>query len=802
MKPKRTAHLNSSRARGIILSASIVSVCCSTAWAADRNWTAATSTDWNDTTNWDVAPTVADNLNVNWYGGPPGFGLPVLSADETLPHGNDLKIGEFGGTGEVHHTAGTATIGTLSLGWAGGTGTYNLADTTATGGALTGFGTGSGSLTVTNRIAMGHLFGGSDGGAATFNINTTGTLAVTNNFEVAIGDKGVDDGLCTVNLDAGAVTATNLSLGLYDDADVARPGVPRGIFNQGGGSVTLTDRLYLGQGSQNGAHATDNEGIYTLSAGTLTTDSTHNEFWHSGISMASANWNGVNGSGNGNNGGTATFNLDGGVVTTHYIFSSDQVDNLGTPEDPNDDVTYARGTSIFNFNGGTLQAQANRLNPWEPFIFGGEWDSHNGLTHAYVKSGGAVIDSNGFDIRVEIPLEEDPVSTGGGLTKEGAGILLLTRDNTITGPVVVNEGTLRVTAGNAATDNAFSYCSGITVNDGGTLRATGNALFGWDGSQAKPITVNAGGAAIAIDSDQNVGLVTLNGGTLASSGAISDGWGSWCFGRGVDRKLLATGDSVVSAEQLAFHSGATIEVATGKTLQFTGTLPLSNSNDATCSVLKEGGGTMVVQGAFDYTGDTEVRAGTLSILSPAFADASTVRIDAGAVLDLNTAGATDTIDKLFVNGAQQAAGLYRAPDENGGSGDGTVLEGLTGDGKLSVTTGPVAPAGYDGWKTANSTAQNPDEDHDNDGVPNGVEYFIGGFTDTTGFTANPPVVVSGANRTVTWPKSPDFTGTYLVQTSPDLVTWSTESATEIDNMVVYAFPAPSGKLFVRLVVTP
>ena len=50
--------------------------------------------------------------------------------------------------------------------------------------------------------------------------------------------------------------------------------------------------------------------------------------------------------------------------------------------------------------------------------------------------------------------------------------------------------------------------------------------------------------------------------------------------------------------------------------------------------------------------------------------------------------------------------------------------------------------------------QTVDQDHDNDGVDNGVEYFLGGNTVTTGFTPLPGPV-SGA---VTWVKSSTYTG--------------------------------------------
>lgn len=114
------------------------------------------------------------------------------------------------------------------------------------------------------------------------------------------------------------------------------------------------------------------------------------------------------------------------------------------------------------------------------------------------------------------------------------------------------------------------------------------------------------------------------------------------------------------------------------------------------------------------------------------------------------------------------------------------------------------PAGYSSWATTNAGGQTANQDSDLDGVANGVEYFMGQTGST--FTANPPVVVSGATRSVTWPKEPAFSGNYRVETSLDLVRWADVSATAavVDNTssVVYTFPEPSGKLFVRLVVIP
>ena len=56
--------------------------------------------------------------------------------------------------------------------------------------------------------------------------------------------------------------------------------------------------------------------------------------------------------------------------------------------------------------------------------------------------------------------------------------------------------------------------------------------------------------------------------------------------------------------------------------------------------------------------------------------------------------------------------------------------------------------------TANAPGQTIGEDHDGDGVDNGVEYFMG--HSGSAFTANP----APAGGVVTWLMSSQYTGTY------------------------------------------
>jgi len=251
------------------------------------------------------------------------------------------------------------------------------------------------------------------------------------------------------------------------------------------------------------------------------------------------------------------------------------------------------------------------------------------------------------------------ISGTGAIVKSNTSTLNVNGANTFSGSVTVNGGTLYANPGNAATNRAFSFVSGITVNNGGTLRSGANGLFGWDGTQEKPITVNAGGTLTAnggTASDVGVGIVTLNGGTLATLAGGATDWGSWRFDHAGD-KLVVTQNSTASAANVKFgNAAAGIEVAPGRTLNFTGTIT-DTTNGGISSLTKMGTGTLLLAGVNTYTGPTAVNAGTLR-LTGSIAAGSAVSVASGATLS-----GTGT-----VNGSLAvAAGGIHAPGDPAGT---------------------------------------------------------------------------------------------------------------------------------------
>lgn len=313
--------------------------------------------------------------------------------------------------------AGTLTIPDSITGSYGlvknGAGTLNLAGT-----VTSGVNNGAGVISMANGVThfTGTLqstgaeiwLGTGAGSNGTFNM-TTGSIHAVNWLAI-----GRDSGNSIVNLSGGTVTKTtatgNITLGGVGGAQTA-------TVNQSGGLITNTDsQTWIGE------HGT---GIYNVSGAATANLGVLNL---GVVSVASA---------------SGTVNLNGGTLAVTQVVKGGEL-----------------ASATFNFNGGLLKANAGAIAA--TFL--------QGITMANVRSGGAVIDTNGQNLTINQPLQHsflggDP-AIDGGLTKSGAGKLTIPVMNSYTGPTTVNAGILSL--GIASLDDA----STVTIATDATLDLT------------------------------------------------------------------------------------------------------------------------------------------------------------------------------------------------------------------------------------------------------------------------------------------------------------------------------------------
>jgi autotransporter-associated beta strand protein len=376
---------------------------------------------------------------------------------------NGLVLGErVTGNGTiVQSESSSVTVnGYASIG-ARGTGVYRLQ-----GGSLTINGDlnvgdilgGHGDLYQANgTIAAPSLYVGSGwaGGFTTGNCvggvhQSGGVFTVTGSGDsVVIGGRDNAYGIGAYELTGGNFSAgnnANIFIGKYG----------QGSFTQTGGTVAAGQWLSIGRyagsigsysignGALNQTNASTRiivgeQGTGTLSVGGGLIDC-------AGGLRIGMNYGGTVGSGE--------VHLDGGTILTPVV------------ED-------GGGNSVFHFNGGTLKARSATA----AFM--------QNLDLSDVQAGGAVIDTNGFNVTIAQPLLAGSIT--GGLTKSGLGVLTLTSPPSYMGDTLIEAGSLQMNFAAATLHN---------ISGAGNLIVAGSTQL--TAASIRVGTLTIGGSAAAV----------------------------------------------------------------------------------------------------------------------------------------------------------------------------------------------------------------------------------------------------------------------------------------------------------------
>ena len=385
--------------------------------------------------------------------------------------------------------------------------------------------------------------------------NTSWALGTNWNASPGVGASGSSsDSRLNVYNGAGQTLIYSVTQGTTVYANTTGRGL---VISQAGpldGSMEITGGSFSTFGSTSGdVVGNARVGSLTVSGGSFTGAGTSAGGTILGLNSGSGTSN-LTVSGSLGNPGSATFStlqLSAATVNvnlnTYGTLTANQivdVDNSGATGNSN---------TTFNFNGGTLKAGSGAVTD-----FMGLSGSSNALTNAYVKSGGAKIDTNGKSITISQALLDG--TGGGGLTLDDTavtkGTLTLSGTNTYTGATNVTNGKLIV-------NGSISTSTLTTVKNTGTLGGSGTV---------GAVTVETGGTLAPGNSPGNITASTL---TLADNAN---------FDIEINKTLTPTNDSVTLtgdfSNALAITTGANLNLALGGTFALGDRFTLASYNTA------------------------------------------------------------------------------------------------------------------------------------------------------------------------------------------------------------------------------
>jgi len=639
-----------------------------------------------------------------------------------------ISVGS-GAAGTVQYdSTGTSTFYSMSLGTGAANGTFNQT---------------AGTVNVTTSLVMNNALGRS----GFYNLSG-GTLAVTGTVNV-----GTRAGASTFtlsgsgNLTAGTIMVAGTSSGNSNST---------GTFTQTSGTAKATS-LILGQGGDSGSHvATYTLGNGTAGSGILTVG---------GVFAGVATGTGVN---------TSTFNFAGGTLqasasTTTFMqgVTIANMQNGGATVDTNGfNITiaqpllhYATATtdSLTKVGAGTLTLSGNNTYSGGTVISSGTLLLGNvnalGATTGALTLNAGTLDLNGNSVAVgllsgssgalittssnaSIALTANSASSGTyagviangsgsvGLTKQGAGTLTLSGNNTYSGGTIISSGSLAV--GNA---NALGATSGNITASGGTLDLGGYSLtssgtvsfqggtvsnglltnntVAYDGQSGTVSAALAGSAGL---NKTGAGTLTLSSTSNTFSGAINVNAGTLVL-TNTTAQVGGAFKVLGGANTINLNNGATLGIGQnssgGYGQIFTVASSLAVTGTATINVYSAGGNSSpkftfsslsLADGSLLNVSDTSTATARLGATTTTLNGNVTIRDQAGTNgsnggrMELNaiTVGnsvATSSTSTLTVDGGNLFGAIAGAITNNATDGTKVLALVKSGTGNLTLSGG-------------------------------------------------------------------------------------------------------------------